>query len=65
MKPILYKQETGNIERSPCPKQGPSGFHKGHNIATPNLGVPLGGYQAKRHNQAKDGEKEGCITCSK
>lgn len=30
------------------------------------LGSPLGGYQAKRHNQVEDQEKEGfTVTCSK
>ena len=34
-------------------------------IVSPKLSSLLGGCQAKRHDQAKDQEKEGFVTCSK
>ena len=34
-------------------------------VVTETLGLPLGGCRAKRHNQGKEREKEGFITCSK
>ena len=38
---------------------------EGRTFVTQKLGLPLGGCQVKRHNQAKEQEKEGFIICSK
>ena len=54
MNSIAYKQERGIWKR----------LFPGRAAQSPAAFQPLGGYWTKRHNQAKDQEKEGFITCS-